>query len=64
LGEEARLKVCDLLQMVDFCSWFYKCGVRVFVHEEHEGSMVVAYGEGEDCDDCESLVVSFGRGGD
>lgn len=55
--------------MVDFCSCLCKCGVCIFMHEEHGGSMVVvrftncSYSEGEDCGGCGSLVVSFRLGG-
>jgi len=51
--------VYDLLQMVDFCLHLCKCGVHIFVYEEHGGSMIVTrftnYGG------YRSLVVSFKR---
>jgi len=69
LGEETRFRVCDLLQVVDFCLHLCKCDVHIFVYEELGGSMVVArftncsYDEGEDCNGCGSLVLSFRCGG-
>ena len=42
MEEETRFRVCDLLQMVDFCLHLYKCDVHSFVYEEHGDSMVVA----------------------
>ena len=69
LEEETRFTVCDLLHIVDFCLHLCKCGVHIFVYEEHGGSMVVtrftncSYDEGEDCGGCGSLVVSFRHDG-
>jgi len=35
-----RFRVCDVLQMVDFCLHLCKCDVYIFMYEEHGGSMV------------------------